>query len=158
MESRSWYLTLLLLALLAGCASKMPQTAAAQSVQARPVDAAEDNRAVLGQLTPGLVMRLEIDGKTVQVHDAELVLIPRRAVSRRSGAETVLVTGWRGQEQVSAVSVPDQRINAQEDVGIVVREQPLADGRLANAASGRPRRGDAPRHDDSPAVFRGSGL
>jgi hypothetical protein len=123
MECRLCYPALLLLALLVGCASKIPQTAAAQPGQSRQVDPAEDNRAVLGQLTPGLIMRLEIDGKTVQMQDPELVLIPRRAAARTTGGERVIVTGWRGREQVSAVSVSDQRINVQENVGIVIRDQ-----------------------------------
>jgi hypothetical protein len=87
------------------------------------VSAAEVNRAVIGQVTPGLVMRLEIDGQTVRMHDPELVLIPRRSSTRSAGNETVLVTGWRGREQVSSVTVSDQRINVQENVGIVIQEQ-----------------------------------
>lgn len=127
----------LFLALFAGCASKLPQTAVAQSGPVRAVQASDDNRAVLAQMTPGLVMRLEIDGNLVQLHDPELMLVPRSDPSRVPGGDRVIVTGWRGTEQVSSVAVADQRINVQEEVGIVIRER-----RSLNVALPTPRRID----------------
>ena len=137
MDHRFRIVPALLILLLAGCASKIPQTAVAQPRQTQAVDAADDNRAVLGQLLPGLIMRLEIDGTTVQLRDPELVLVPRQPAARGTDSERVLVTGWRGREQVSGVSVANQRINVQENVGIVILEQ-----RTLNVALPTPRRID----------------
>lgn len=122
---------------LAGCASKVPQAAVAQPAQRRQVDAAADNRAVIGDVTPGIVMRLEIDGKNVQLHDVELIVVPRQPPARDAAGERVLVTGWRGQQRISVVSVADQRINVLEGVGIVIRDQ-----RTLNVALPTPQRID----------------
>jgi hypothetical protein len=96
-----------------------------------------DNRAVIGDVTPGIVMRLEIDGTKVDLRDAELILLPRQSPARGRDGERILVTGWRGLQQVSAVSVADQRVNIQEGVGIVIREQ-----RTVSVALPTPRRID----------------
>jgi len=127
----------LCLALIAGCASKAPQTAAAQSGPSRAVQASDDNRAVLAQMTPGLVMRLEIDKNVVQLLDLELALVPRSTPPRGSAGDQVLVTGWRGTERVSSVAVADQRVNVQEEVGIVI-----LDRRSLHVALPTPRRID----------------
>ncbi|TCG02761.1 hypothetical protein BZM27_53440 [Paraburkholderia steynii] len=57
------------------------------------------------------------------MNNLELALIPRRPARRDNTGERVIVTGWRGGEQVSAVSVADQRIMVQEHVGIVIRDR-----------------------------------
>jgi hypothetical protein len=108
--------------LVTSCASEEPQSAVAQAREVRPVDPDTDNRAVTSQLTPGLVIQLEIDRNTVRLADAQLVLVPRQTRQGREG-ERVIVSGWRGGQQVTTVSIPDQRINSQENVGIVIREQ-----------------------------------
>jgi hypothetical protein len=136
MRSRHRFTLLFFAALLAGCASKMPQTAVAQAGPSRAVQAVADNRAVLSELAPGLVMRLEIDGSTVQMLDPELVLVPR-ALPRTSDGDRVVVTGWRGNERVSSVTIADQRVNVQEGVGIVIRDR-----RSVSVALPTPRRID----------------
>lgn len=123
--------------LFAGCASRVPQTAVAQRTQERAVDAAEDNRAVVDQMTPTVVMQLEVDGNTVQLRDMELVLLPRKSSARERDSRKILVTGWRGKEQVSEASVADQRINIQENVGVVIEDR-----RTLNVALPTPRRID----------------
>ena len=122
MPSRYRFTLLCFAVLVASCASKMPQTAVAQAGPSRAVQAVDDNRTVLSQMAPGLVMRLEIDGNTVQLVEPELVLVPR-ALPRASDGDRVIVTGWRGTERVSSVTIADQRVNVQEGVGIVIRDR-----------------------------------
>jgi hypothetical protein len=122
--------------LVAGCATKGSQRAIAQAGETRAVDPVADNRSVVGQLTPGLVMQLQIDGGTVRVSNPKLVLVPRQAQDGQDG-ERVVVSGWRGGERITTTSIPDERINAQENVGTVIREQ-----RTLNVALPTPRRID----------------
>lgn len=122
---------------VASCASRAPQTAVAQRTEQRAVDAAHDNRDVVGQLTPSIVMQLEVDGEKVQLREAELVALPRKPSARENGGRKVLVTGWRGEEKISEVLVEDQRINIQENVGVVTEER-----RTLSVALPTPRRID----------------
>jgi hypothetical protein len=130
-------LFVLFVLLFAGCTSRVPQTAVAQRTEERTVDAAKDNRAVVERMVPTVILQLEVDGNTVQLRDAELVLLPRKSSARERDSRNILVTGWRGEERISDVSVADQRINIQENVGVV-----MEDRRTLNVALPAPRRVD----------------
>ena len=122
--------------LLAGCASRGSQTALAQVRESGPVDPIADNRIVVGQLMPGLVMQLHIDHDAIRLSDPKLILVPRQPPDPGDG-EKVVVSGWRDGERVTTTAIPDQRINAQENAGTVILEQ-----RTLHVALPTPRRID----------------
>lgn len=73
----------------------------------------------------------------MQLRDAELVALPLKPSARENDGRRFLVTGWRGEEKVSEVLVADQRINIQENVGVVTEER-----RTLSVALPTPRRID----------------
>lgn len=136
MSCRFWRLFAVLGALL-GCASEEPGRVTVQTSEPRPVDAAADNAEVLRQLTPGLLLTLEIDGTAVTLLDVQMALVPNLPARRQEG-ELITVTGLSGSERVSRAQVPDQRLNVEEQGGLVVLEQ-----RQLTIALPLPRRIDA---------------
>lgn len=101
---------------LVACASTEPGRLTSRTSDPKPVDAAVDNAPVLGQLVPGLVITLEINGNTPTLVDARVALIPLSAPRREEG-ELVRVTGVSNGRPVSRAAVSDQRVYVEEGVG-----------------------------------------
>lgn len=110
------------------CASMEPGQVSTETSAPTPVDPIADNAAVIAGQTAGLVVTLSIDGERVQLVDARVMLIPKGTARRQEG-ELVSLAGLRGGEVVTRLLIPDQRINVQENRGIVIQDQ-----RTLNAA------------------------
>lgn len=105
----------------AGCASSTPGVLTAQPVEGseRPVDAREDNRAVLESITEGLVVQLAIDGDRVELTDAQVLSVPKLD-GRRLRDGMIGVSGLRDGESIYSTAIPDELLNIQEQEGLVV--------------------------------------
>ncbi|MCW7537721.1 hypothetical protein OOT46_07635 [Aquabacterium sp. A7-Y] len=95
----------------------------------RSVDPGLDNAPVLQQLTPGLALVLQIDGRSVRLADARLLLVPRDKRVSTEGETLRLVARTAGRE-VGAARLPDARVNVQEGRGLVVLRQRVITGYL----------------------------
>jgi hypothetical protein len=109
-------------ALLAACASMEPGRLTAETSGTKPVDPRVDNEKVLtGQVT-GLIVTLKIDGQRVELTDVRVMMIPK-GMERRQEGELVTLAGLSGGQTVTRVEIPDQRLNIEENRGIVILEQ-----------------------------------
>lgn len=108
--------------LVVGCASTGPGELRTQTSDPKPVDARADNERVLKGLVPGLVVTLEIDGERVSLADAQVLMIPLSKPRLQAG-ELITLTGTSQGKAVSSMEVPDQRLNVQENQGLVVLEK-----------------------------------
>ncbi len=105
-------------ALLLACASQGPGRMTERTSEPRPVDVAADNKELLDQLTPGLLVSLAVDGSTVSLVEARVAMVPKEEQRRREG-QLVIVEGWSGSVRIAAVAAPDQRLQVLEGSGLV---------------------------------------
>jgi hypothetical protein len=108
-----------------------------QTSNPEPVDPMVDNTGLQEQLSPSLVVTIELDGDTATLLDAR-VLMTRATMPRRTEGEQVILRGFSAGQQVSTVAVPDQRLNVEEGGGLVMQEK-----RTLTAALPMPQRIDA---------------
>jgi hypothetical protein len=113
---------------IAACASKGLGEMSEITSAPTPVNPREDNAAVIAGQTAALVVTLDIDGERVKLAGSRVMMVPQ-STPRREEGELVSIVGLRGGEMVSRILVPDQRINIQENRGIVILEK-----RTLNAA------------------------
>ena len=113
-------------ALLPACASQGPGRMTERTSEPRPVDAATDNAEIVGQLTPGLLVSLAVDGSTVSLVDARVIMVPREE-RRRGEGQLVTVEGWSGSARVAAIAVPDQQLQVLEGGGLVELDRRAVD-------------------------------
>lgn len=89
----------------------------------RPVAEDEDavNQRVAGDTVDGLVVSVTIDGATVSLDSATPARIPRnKALSQReTGGDQVTATAFASGTAVSTTIVPDNVVNASEELGLV---------------------------------------
>jgi hypothetical protein len=114
----SWFAVLA----VAGCASLEPGRMSAETSAPMPVDPRADNEVVLAGQTAALVVTLDIDGAQVTLADSRILMIPKRT-ERRAEGDLVTLDGLRGGQTVTRVVIPDQRLNVEENGGIVVLDK-----------------------------------
>lgn len=115
-------IVLMLALVVVSCASTKPGRLSTHTSAPKPVDAVADNAQLLSQFTPGLVIILEISDNTTSLVDARIALVPRSTVRRQEG-ELIKITGLSNGTRVSSVAVPDQRINVEEEKGLVILDK-----------------------------------
>jgi hypothetical protein len=108
----------LLAAGLAGCASSEPGEVTEETSMAQVIDPAADNQAVLSGLITGLVMTVNIDGGAVTLTDIRVARIPA-VPEPQERADAVTISGFHAGQLVSSTAVADQRMNAEENGGLV---------------------------------------
>lgn len=104
--------------LMFGCASMKHDQASTRTSDPMPVDAKADNAVVLKQLTAGLLIVLDINGDMPSLTEAHVVMVPESVTLKQEG-EFISITGLSSGKAVSSIQVPDQRLNVQENVGLV---------------------------------------
>jgi hypothetical protein len=114
----SWFAVLA----VAGCASLEPGRMSAETSTPMPVDPRADNEAVIAGQTAALVVTLKIDGAQVALADSRVMMVPMSDERRQEG-DMVALEGLSGGQTVTRVAVPDQRLNVQENRGLVMLEQ-----------------------------------
>lgn len=116
--------TLLSIAALAvaACASMEPGRLTAETSAPKPVDPRADNELVTAGQVTGLVVTLKIDGARVELADARVMMIPK-GIERRQVGELVNLAGLSGGQTVTQVQIPDQRLNVEENRGIVILDR-----------------------------------
>jgi hypothetical protein len=114
--------TLTLALFLAG-AVQAQDTPQIRDTEPRPVAPADDpvNKWVNASTVEALVIALTIDGTSITLDSATPARVPRAAAMRAEpvSGDRVTVSGFAGGAKVSESVVPDQVLNAQEDVGLV---------------------------------------
>lgn len=101
------------------------------------VDPRADNREVLTDFIPGLVVTMEVDSQGASLTDAQVMMIPNISPRRQEG-ELVSIIGLSGGKPVTSIQVTDQRINVEEERGIVIEDK-----RTLHAALPLPQRIDS---------------
>jgi hypothetical protein len=116
--------TLISLAVLAlsACASMEPGRLTTETSTPRLVDARADNAAVMADQVAGLVVTLKIDDSRVELADSRVMMIPKGTARRQEG-ELITLAGLSGGRTVTQIQVPDQRLNVEENKGIVILGQ-----------------------------------
>lgn len=109
---------MVLMAALSGCASSGAGRMTEATSEPRAVDAAAENAAILADLSPGLLLSLQVDGSTVTLADARVAMVPKDA-GRRAEGELVTLAGWLAGDRIAEVQVPDQRLQVAERGGLV---------------------------------------
>lgn len=117
------------LLLLGACASDSVGQMTSTTSSPRSVDAQQDNAAVLEQASPGIVIKLQIEGNEVRSFEVQIAGISGNSTGGHSD-EVVGVKGMSGGATVASMSIADQRVNAAEDVGIVMNENRTLIGML----------------------------
>lgn len=107
---------------LFACASLEPGRLTAGTSEPKPVSPLTDNEQVLSGQIAGLIVTLKIDGQRVELGDVRVMMIPK-AMERRLEGELVTLEGLSGGQAVTRVDIPDQRLNIEENRGIVILEQ-----------------------------------
>jgi hypothetical protein len=118
------------LLLLSACASSGPGEMTMTTSSPRAVDPRDDNAQVLTQSKPGLVITLHIEGAEVRSFEVSVAGLSGSSSAGDQGDEVVRVTGMMGGAKVASMSIPDQRLNAQEGGGLVINESRTLVGRL----------------------------
>lgn len=104
--------------LMFGCASMKHEQSSTRTSDPIPVDPKADNAVVLKQLTAGLLIVLDIDEDTPSLTEAHVAMVPE-SVARKQEGEFISITGLSSGKAVSSIQVPDQRLNVQENGGLV---------------------------------------
>ena len=125
------------LAWVAACASIETGQLTTNTSEPTLLDARADNREVLADLILGLVATIEIDGQVATLTDAQVMMIPN-IFPRRQEGELVSIIGLSGGKPVTSIQVPDQRLNVEEEKGIVIQDK-----RTLHAALPLPQRIDS---------------
>lgn len=104
--------------LLAACATATdgPGVKTEETSQPRPVDAREDNADVLAQTSPGLIVTLQIEGDTIRSIDTQIAAV---TATTQADSDSISISALSNGNQIATMSVADQRVNVQEEVGIV---------------------------------------
>lgn len=106
--------------LLSACASHEFMTLEARAEgEPTKVNPLEDNKAVLERSQPALVGVLNVKGDVVTLGDMVLVSVPRQG-SKPAQGEQISIKGWANGQEVSAVSIESQELNAHENTGMVL--------------------------------------
>jgi hypothetical protein len=115
-------LSLFVLLALFGCASLEPGRMNAETSKPTPVDPRADNEVVIAGQTPALIVTLNIDGAEVTLSDSRVLMVPMRA-ERRPDGDLVTLDGLSQGQVVTQVVISDQRLNVEENGGIVLLDQ-----------------------------------
>ena len=104
--------------LLAACATATdgPGAKTEETTDPRPVDARTDNAQVLAQASLGLIVTLHIEGDIIRSYDTQIAAVT--ATSQAKG-DSISITALRNGDRIATMSVADQQVNAQEEVGLV---------------------------------------
>jgi hypothetical protein len=86
----------------------------------KPVDPKIDNSKVRKSLVATLVVTIDIRDTKVSLRDLQVVMAPRPYQRREEKEELVVVTGISKGRRVSSVRIPDQRVNVEENKGLVI--------------------------------------
>lgn len=115
---------------LVACASNTPGEMTELTSSPQSVDARQDNADVLAQTTPGLIVTLHITGDVVSSFDVRVAGV---SSSSSSGNQDtfVTVTGISNGSRVASMSIADEQLNVQEEVGIVANPDRTIVGMLA---------------------------
>ncbi len=107
--------------LLVACAtaSDGPGVKTEQTTEPRPVDPRADNAEVIAQTLPGLIVTLNIEGGTVRSYETQIAAV---SATTQAEGDSISVTALSNGNRIATMSVADQRVNAQEEVGIVELE------------------------------------
>ncbi len=108
-------------AMLMGCATATdgPGIKTEETSAPRPVDAREDNAAVLAQTSPGLIVTLHVEGSTIRSVETQIASV---TATTQAESESISITALSNGDRIATMSVADQRVNVQEEVGIVETE------------------------------------
>lgn len=104
--------------LMFGCASMKHDQSSTRTSEPIPVDPKTDNAVVLKQLTAGLLVVIDINEDTPSLTKAHVAMVPESVPLKQEG-EFISITGLSSGKAVSSIQVPDQRVNVQENRGLV---------------------------------------
>lgn len=103
---------------LAACATATdgPGVKTEETSEPRPVDAGVDNADVLAQTSPGLIVTLHVEGNTIRSYETQIAAV---SATTQAEGDSISITALSNGNRVATMSVADQLVNVQEEVGIV---------------------------------------